>query len=89
MSDTSQGPDWWLASDGKWYQQPEWSGADYETPDSQKYVGLSEEQAVQAAKDAGITQIRCLGSTSYTTELNSGRLDLLVKEGVVVKAGFF
>ena len=70
-------------------QQPEWIGADYETPDSQKYVGLSEEQAVQAAKDAGITQIRCLGSTSYTTELNSGRLDLLVKGGVVVKAGFF
>ena len=68
---------------------PEWMGAECETRDSQKYIGLSEEQGVQAAKDAAITQIRCLGSTSYTTELNSGRLTLLVKEGVVVKAGFF
>ena len=42
-----------------------------------------------AAKDAGITHIRTLGSTSYTTELNSVRLNLLVKDGVVVKAGFF
>jgi hypothetical protein len=52
---------------------------------------LSKEQAVEAAQVASITHIRCLdfyGST-YTTELNSGRLDLLVKDGVVVKAGFF
>jgi hypothetical protein len=69
--------------------QPEWWNADYETPDSQKYVGLSEGQAVEVAKEAGIIYIRSLGSTSYTTELNSGRLNLLVKDGVVVKAGFF
>jgi hypothetical protein len=68
----------------------DWFGrADYETPDSEKYVGLSQARAVQAAKEAGITQIRCLGSTSYTTELNSGRLNLLVKDGVVAKAAFF
>jgi hypothetical protein len=69
----------------------DWFGADYETLDSQRYFGLSKEQAVEAAPVASITHIRCLdfyGST-YTTELNSGRLDLLVKDGVVVKAGFF
>jgi hypothetical protein len=27
MSDTSQGPGWWLASDGKWYPPETWAGA--------------------------------------------------------------
>ena len=27
MSDTSQGPGWWLASDGKWYPPELWTGA--------------------------------------------------------------
>jgi hypothetical protein len=26
MSDTSQGPGWWLASDGKWYPPDAWTG---------------------------------------------------------------
>lgn len=26
MSDTSQGPGWWLASDGKWYPPEAWTG---------------------------------------------------------------
>jgi hypothetical protein len=26
MSDTSQGPGWWLASDGKWYPPETWTG---------------------------------------------------------------
>ena len=26
MSDTSQGPGWWLASDGKWYPPESWTG---------------------------------------------------------------
>jgi len=26
MSDTSQGPGWWLASDGKWYPPELWTG---------------------------------------------------------------
>ena len=66
-------------------------GADYETPDSERYVGLSEEQAVEAAKDAGITHIRSLDfyNSTLTLSLNRNRLDLLVKDGVVVKAGFF
>jgi hypothetical protein len=66
-------------------------GADYETPESEKYVGLSEEQAVEAAKEAGIPHIRCLDfyNSTLTLSLNRNRLDLLVKDGVVVKAGFF
>jgi len=27
MSDASQGPGWWLASDGKWYPPETWTGA--------------------------------------------------------------
>ena len=26
MSDTSQGPGWWLASDGRWYPPEQWTG---------------------------------------------------------------
>ena len=29
MSDTSQGPGWWLASDGKWYPPELWTGPAY------------------------------------------------------------
>ena len=34
MSDTSQGPGWWLASDGKWYapEQATWDAARYPAP---------------------------------------------------------
>ena len=35
MSDTSQGPGWWLASDGKWYPPELWTGpSDSGPPDS-------------------------------------------------------
>ena len=27
MSDTQQGPGWWMASDGKWYRRPTDSAA--------------------------------------------------------------
>ena len=32
MSDTSQGPGWWLASDGKWYPPELWTGGPGTTP---------------------------------------------------------
>jgi hypothetical protein len=53
---------WRVARDWQTWEMspPEWMGADYETADSEEYVGLSEEQAVQAAKEAGTTHIRCL-----------------------------
>jgi hypothetical protein len=32
MSDTSQGPGWWLASDGKWYPPELWTGPPLSVP---------------------------------------------------------
>lgn len=32
MSDTSQGPGWWLASDGKWYPPEQWTGPPTTSP---------------------------------------------------------
>lgn len=32
MSDTSQGPGWWLASDGKWYPPELWTGPPLSSP---------------------------------------------------------
>jgi hypothetical protein len=32
MSDTSQGPGWWLASDGKWYPPELWTGPPDQAP---------------------------------------------------------
>jgi hypothetical protein len=34
MSDTSQGPEWWLASDGKWYPPQLWTGPPTAAPPS-------------------------------------------------------
>ena len=34
MSDTSQGPGWWLASDGKWYPPELWTGPPVSGPTS-------------------------------------------------------
>ncbi|HVA07014.1 MAG TPA: DUF4190 domain-containing protein [Acidimicrobiales bacterium] len=35
MSDTSQGPGWWLASDGKWYPPETWTGPTPQAPQFQ------------------------------------------------------
>ncbi len=32
MSDTSEGPGWWLASDGKWYPPELWTGPPAQRP---------------------------------------------------------
>ena len=32
MSTTSQGPGWWLASDGKWYPPELWTGPSIQGP---------------------------------------------------------
>jgi hypothetical protein len=36
MSDTSQGPGWWLASDGKWYPPELWTGPPMTGPTAQQ-----------------------------------------------------
>jgi hypothetical protein len=40
MSDTSQGPGWWLASDGKWYPPELWTGPPESRPQSQTSQGI-------------------------------------------------
>jgi hypothetical protein len=35
MSDTAQGPGWWLASDGKWYPPEQWTGPPARGPAAQ------------------------------------------------------
>ncbi len=40
MSDTSQGPGWWLASDGKWYPPELWTGPPESGPQSQTSQGI-------------------------------------------------
>ena len=36
MSDTPQGPGWWLASDGKWYPPEQWTGPPNTHPPGQR-----------------------------------------------------
>jgi Domain of unknown function (DUF4190) len=41
MSDTSQGPGWWLASDGKWYPPELWTGPPESGPQQGQPTGLT------------------------------------------------
>jgi hypothetical protein len=42
MSDTSQGPGWWLASDGKWYPPEQWTGPPNTNPLGDQSGGLAQ-----------------------------------------------
>src|ERR1700722_4019262 len=42
MSDTSQGPGWWLASDGKWYPPEQWTGPPNTNPLSSQTGGQAQ-----------------------------------------------
>jgi hypothetical protein len=70
MSDTSQGPGWWLASDGKWYPPELWTGPPEARPDgagsqdptasafgSWSQSELSGEPASAAGSEPGSTQL--------------------------------
>jgi hypothetical protein len=70
----------------------EWVGSNYQTPESEVYVGLNRATALDSAQAAGIHAVRVFeipGSSSYTMDFNPRRLDLLVEEDTVVAAGFF
>jgi hypothetical protein len=43
MSNTSQGPGWWLASDGKWYPPELWTGSPETGPTGAEIPGASQE----------------------------------------------
>ena len=48
MSDTAQGPGWWLASDGKWYPPELWTG-----PPNAGPAGMSTTQEASASTSPG------------------------------------
>jgi hypothetical protein len=50
MSDTSQGPGWWLASDGKWYPPELWTGPPESSPLQGPLTGLTD------AREPGVSQ---------------------------------
>jgi hypothetical protein len=64
-----------------------------ENPDVQDLIGLSTADALKAAADKGITDIRVIELkvlTNLTADLQPNRLDLEVGEsGMVVRASFY
>jgi len=81
-----------LAGSEKMSEVPqEWFGAEYETAGSLRFVGMQETAAIELARMSEIKEVRVLdfATSRITVDFNPDRLDLLVKDGVVVKAGFF
>lgn len=70
-------------------EEPDWIGAKAETPESQKYVGLSRD-ALSAADTAGVKAVRVIeGAQHLTADFRSDRLNILVAHGYMKKAAFF
>ena len=70
--------------------EQDWIGARAETPESQKYVGLSRDDALKAAEAAGVKAVRVIEGTQHlTADFRSDRLNILVTEGYVKKAAYF
>jgi hypothetical protein len=69
----------------------DWFGTQYETPDSRSYVGLSPEDALEAAKASGVGMYRVIDGlhNAITFDLRRDRLSLLVVDGIVSRAAFF
>jgi hypothetical protein len=55
MSDTSQGPGWWLASDGKWYPPEQWTGPPNSGPLSGQAAGPSQPSMPDPTPQPGST----------------------------------
>jgi hypothetical protein len=69
----------------------DWFGTEYETPDSQSYVGRSAEEALEAARASGLSMYRVIDAmhNAITFDLRRDRLSLLVVDGIVARAAFF
>jgi hypothetical protein len=69
----------------------QWIGAKHESPESQRFVGLGQAEAIELAHQTGFTVIRVLDfeRSADTTDFTPDRLDLLVRNGVVIRAAFF
>ena len=71
-------------------EEREWIGAKAETPESQKYVGMSRDDALEAADTAGVKAVRVIEGTQHLTDdFRSDRLNILVADGYVRRAAFF
>lgn len=56
-------------------EEREWIGANAETPESQKYVGMSRDDALKAADMAGVKAVRVIEGTQHlTADFRSDRL---------------
>jgi hypothetical protein len=68
---------------------PEHVNPDQDNPqdDPERYVGLDAREAEQAARDKGWADVRTLAPDAIITmEYRSGRLNLAVREGTVVRS---
>ena len=71
-------------------EKREWIGARAETAESQKYVGLSRDDALKAADIAGVKAVRVIeGSQHLSADFRSDRLNIVVVDHYVTKAAFF
>jgi hypothetical protein len=64
----------------------------FSDPRSRVYVGLARDDAIAAARDAGVELLRVVdvGSpTAMTADYRPARLNLQVKDGIVIGAGYF
>jgi hypothetical protein len=71
----------------------EWIGSDNESPESQRFVGMSRTKTLELADDEKIVDVRVIEAkvVSYlTADWRRDRLNLVMDEhGVVSKAAFF
>jgi hypothetical protein len=69
----------------------DWFGTEYETPESQSYVGLSPEDALERARASGVGMYRVIDElhNAITFDLRPDRLSLWVVDGTVSRAAFF
>jgi hypothetical protein len=77
MSDTSQGPDWWLASDGKWYppQPPPPPPLTLSPPLNVEQ--LPDDRRIESTFDSAMEGLRTSGASAETREL----VELLARHG--------
>ena len=68
-----------------------WFGTEYESTESQKFVGMKRSDVLISARDAGIP-VRVIedGTKAFlTADRNRSRLNVFVVDGIVTKAAFF
>ena len=71
----------------------EWMGSDFESPESERFVGMTRTEALRTADDEDMAEVRVMevGVVGYlTADWRRDRLNLVLDgEGIVSKAAFF